>query len=61
MVLLPQPLFYITLIRDANSVSEWYCSHTLECEIQNLKVLPKCVIPSKCNKFSWNCLDSMAP
>lgn len=57
MAPLPQPLFYITLIRDANSVSEWYCSHTLECEIEilNLRVLPECAISPKCNKLCLNC------
>lgn len=40
-------LFYITLIRDANSVLERYSGHTLEYEIVNLKILQKCVILSK--------------
>lgn len=45
--LTPGPLFYITLIRDANSVLERYSGHTLEYEIVNLKILQKCVILSK--------------
>jgi hypothetical protein len=58
MVLPHRALFYITLIRDANSASE-YSNHTLECEIVNLKILPTCVISSKHSKFSLNCLYSM--
>lgn len=60
MALLPQPLFYVTFIREANSVSEWYCSHTLECETLDLRVLPECAISSKCNKLCLNCLYCMA-